>query len=277
MQYHLNIAGENSGPHSQFAIIDRIRDGVLPQDALIWRQGLEGWKPAGEVEELSPYWPKEGGEVVEEINEGAEAKAAPESLPAKVALPNELSLEPRPWVRFWARVLDYLFFVGLVFLVLTFTWPTESFEWIVWASNRSLPLDTLLMLSYVPLEAWFLSRFGKTPGRLLLRLEVVRDNGDGRLTFKQALVRSVQVYVKGMALWLPLVSLLTMSFARLHLLRNGRTSWDLDCGTVVTSRPMEAWRIAILGGVTLTFLLLIGIGMSMQPQLMEMMKQAQGK
>src|SRR5690606_30741471 len=123
---------------------------------------------------------------------------------------------------------------------------TDALQKIMLLSARHIPVESLFILGYLPIEAWFLSRFGKTPGRALLRMEVLLEHNAQKLTYRQALIRSLQVYVIGIGLWLPLVSLFPTTTPRLYLLRNRRTSWDENCGTMVISRPLEGWRIAVL-------------------------------
>ncbi|TLD71637.1 RDD family protein [Phragmitibacter flavus] len=288
MQYHLNIAGEPGGPHSQFTIIDRIRDGSVTPDMMIWRQGFDAWRRVGDVEEFEGYWKVAKGEedtpTRAEKGRLARAKSLERAEPKAVkSAPMEIDgldsdfvemQKPRPWLRFWARMVDYMWFTGVVVFILAAILPVSSVQWMMWASQHYIPIESLLILCYVPVEAWCLARFGKTPGRALLRLEVVSVTG-GRLTFQQALVRSVQVYVKGVGLWLPLVSLLVMSWSRVQLLRRGQTSWDVDCGTAVTSEPPQRWRLVLLGAMVLGLAVLTAMGFILRPELVEAMK-AQG-
>jgi hypothetical protein len=116
------------------------------------------------------------------------------------------------------------------------------------------------MLFYVPVEAWCISRYGTTPGKALLRIQVCTLEG-GLPTFRQALVRSFLVYVKGMGLGIYVVPLFTMSYSRVVLMQSGKTSWDRACGTRVEHGEPEMWRflvvIAIMMGIT--FFLTVGL------------------
>jgi hypothetical protein len=128
---------------------------------------------------------------------------------------------------------------------------------------RYFPWGTLLFLLYVPLEAWMLSRFGTTPGRALLRVQVRRL--DGSLpSFQQALRRSFQVFIKGVALMLvpPFIQFFSMMWSRLLLEQRGVSSWDEDNETRVEHGEPETWRYLVLTGVILgvlmTLLLVLG-------------------
>src|SRR4029079_10665387 len=108
---------------------------------------------------------------------------------------------PRPWLRFWARMLDRFWFF------MAFGLAVNPLLGNVVARIADVPLfqvlvDPVLLLLYVPMEAWLLSRFGSTPGRALLRVQVRRLDGSLPV-FSQALRRSFQVYLKGLGLGLP--------------------------------------------------------------------------
>jgi uncharacterized RDD family membrane protein YckC len=239
MDFHLSIAGERSGPHTQFHIIEGIREGRLKGDELLWHVGMPDWQPLRTVREFEEFWP-----VSEETRLQAEA--------ARSIARAELD-RPRPWIRFWARTLDYLWFSQVFMLVLVPFLPHTT------APSAEVPLlgpvwmvvvAILSRLLYVPLEAWLLSRFGSTPGRALLLVLVRRLDG-GLPDFRQALRRSFQVYVQGIALQLPYVDLIAMLWARMRLLRHGATPWDEANQTRVEHGEPEPWRYLVLGAVIL--------------------------
>src|SRR3954469_9959304 len=96
MDYHLSIAGERSGPYTQFQIIEGIREKRFKGDELVWRVGLPEWQPLSGVVEFEGFWP-----VSEELRAQAEE--------AWKRARSELD-RPRPWLRFWARMLDRCWF-----------------------------------------------------------------------------------------------------------------------------------------------------------------------
>lgn len=236
MDYHLSIAGKASGPHTQFYIIDGIREGHLKGDELLWRLGMSEWIPLKEVVEFESYWP-----VTEEARQKAEV--------ARQVARAELD-RPRPWLRFWARMVDYLWFTFTISLLLQ-PFVLGNLQALMGSPvARFIPWDTALLLLYVPLESWLLSTFGTTPGRSLLRIQVRRLDG-GVLTFRQALSRSFQVFLKGLALGLPVVYFLAMAWWRLRLLHKGVTPWDETCETRVEHGEPEVWRYLVLTGIIL--------------------------
>lgn len=242
MEYHLSIAGERSGPHSQFYLIEGIREGKLTGDELVWQKGQDEWKPLRTLNEFDGYWP-----VPEETLAQAEAARA---------LARSSLDRPQPWLRFWARLLDYVcFFLVLGFLLRAFV-PSDPQVWLTVPVLKYVPWDSIMMLLYVPVEAFMLSQVGTTPGRALLRIQVRRLDG-GLPLFSQALRRSFQVFLKGLALGLPLVYLLAMAWWRLNLLQKGVTPWDEANETRVEHGEPEIWRFLVLGGVILGILVTV--------------------
>ncbi|MBI1860344.1 MAG: DUF4339 domain-containing protein [Deltaproteobacteria bacterium] len=48
-QYFLGIGGQQTGPFSEDDILSQWRSGKITDDALVWFEGLDDWKPAGEI------------------------------------------------------------------------------------------------------------------------------------------------------------------------------------------------------------------------------------
>jgi uncharacterized RDD family membrane protein YckC len=233
MDFHLSIAGERSGPHTQFHIIERIREGRLKGDELLWHVGMPDWQPLRTVREFEGFWP-----VSEETRVQAEA--------ARNIARAELD-RPRPWIRFWARIFDYTCYSLLLRFVLN-PWLSSVPQDLSNLSPTVHIANALALLLYVPLEAWMLTRFGSTPGRALLRVQVRRLDGAFPV-FRQALRRSFQVCIKAMALGLPIISWVTMIWARLRLLQRGATPWDEANETRVEHGEPEPWRYLLVSAV----------------------------
>ncbi|NPV82916.1 MAG: RDD family protein [Candidatus Aminicenantes bacterium] len=143
----------------------------------------------------------------------------------------------RPWVRFVARFIDYNLF-GIVFaLVLLVVAPRlliipEFF------------LGMLILFLWVFVEAGLLSTWGTTPGKWLLKTRV-RDGAGNRLNFSRAFARSASVWLRGMGMGLPIISLITLAVAHKKLLRDGITVWDREGGFVVSHEKIGVARTAV--------------------------------
>lgn len=87
---------------------------------------------------------------------------------------------------------------------------------------------------------------GRSPGKWLFGLQVVDIDGHApgvRLAFS----RELQVWVRGLALGLPLVSLVALGLSYRRLSRRGRTQWDQALGLDVRAEPVGRVRGALAG------------------------------
>ncbi len=264
MEYFISSAGERTGPHSQFNIIERIRDCTLKGDELAWHMGLPEWKPLRELHEFGDYW-KPTPEIITEAEHVRQV--------ARIALDT-----PQPWLRFWARAMDYIWFSMLFSMLLNLLLPQTS-AWIQEARENLMqrqavtPGQTLFLvlfpsamfLLFVPLEALWLSRRGTTPGKALLRIHIRRL--DGSLpNFHQALLRSLLVFMKGTCFFLffPFPQLFIMSWCRIRLVQLGATSWDEQTSLRVEHGEPEPWRYLIVAVIVGFMALMFAILANMQ-------------
>ena len=257
MDYHLSIGGGQKGPLTQFQVISGIRDGSLKGDELAWTKGFSEWVPLKQIEDFAGYWP-----VTPEVIEQAQA--------ARQIARIELD-KPRPWLRFAARMVDYLWFTTTLWMLMGAMLPQAALAWVVKMYFKGAPFDPLFLLLYVPLEAWLLSRRGTTPGKALLCMQVRTSDG-GLPTYRQALARALHVYVRGVAMGLFLISILTMNYARVRLMRRKITSWDESLGLRVEHGEPEGWRILLL--LIMAFFMVLGaaLAFSTTPEMIEAMR-----
>jgi len=114
----------------------------------------------------------------------------------------DIPKEIHPWKRFFARWLDLFLWSAIIQFVL-----------IVIVRMRPLPgefLNTLLdigkMVLFIPVEAFFLHKFGTTPGKFVMGIRVEYIQG-GNLPYAEALHRSRSVFVSGEGLGIPFAQL----------------------------------------------------------------------
>lgn len=258
MEYHLSIAGERSGPHSQFKIIDQIREGVLKGDELVWRMGVPGWVPLRELDDFTSYWPPTSEELV--LADAARQRA-------------RLELDrPRPWMRFWARMVDYFWFTFSLGMLVSAVLPAGALRWLMEATALQLVFNALTLLAFAPVEAWFLSRRGTTPGKALLRIQV--RTKDGTLpTYRQALLRALRVWMMGMGFGIQqILALATMAWWRIRLLQKGTTAWDESSHTRVEHGQPEPWRLVVLGGLVALLALVMVLAVLLSQEFQEAMR-----
>ena len=151
-----------------------------------------------------------------------------------------------PWFRFIARMVDYTLLLFLLWglrHLFASLYPVQKFEsWI--------PLEYLI---WIPIEAACLSAFGKTPGKWLLKIDI-RQGRRERPDYLSALRRSFHVWLRGLGMGIPIVSVicLIVAYQRLKVLKI--TSWDKEDHFQISYRPISNMRLGLaaliaVGGV----------------------------
>jgi hypothetical protein len=80
--------------------------------------------------------------------------------------------------------------------------------------------------------------------------------GRDRPSFTVAINRAMRVWVQGLGVGIPLVSMITVLLAYTGLRALNATSWDEAGGTQVLHRPLGPWRIVLIIAVQVVVFLL---------------------
>ena len=176
--------------------------------------------------------------------------AVPSALADSVLHPQLVASPPRPWVRFWARVLDINLFIVITSIIVIIALFIILFNPGVFKSRVSVILLVLFFLFFwlffwMFFEAFLLSTVGTTPGKWLLKTRVLTSSG-GKPAFSTALFRTFKVCWRGMGLGIPIVTLITHIVAYNRLEKNGVTSWDKDAGLVVVHERIGVIRTLVV-------------------------------
>ena len=160
----------------------------------------------------------------------------------------------RPWVRFWARMIDITvvsIFVGLLVGIFI---PT-GLEWELFSIF-------IKIISAILLEALLLSTWGMTLGKSLLQV-YVRDPQGRKLNFSRAIKRCISAWAWGLGFGIPIASLILpyMSYERIQ--ETGVAKWDIEGGSLVSHKKIGIPRIAVvvslfIGLIWLELFLLLG-------------------
>ena len=125
-----------------------------------------------------------------------------------------------------------------------------------WLDNAFV-IEPLCALLLVPSEIALLSLFGTTLGKKLYAIRIEGEAG-GKPTLRQAVSRMLSVWFRGMALGIPLVSLLTFYLGYKTLTEDGAVPWDEVAKTNVRHGAIGKGRIialaimwVIVGGLVL--------------------------
>ena len=158
------------------------------------------------------------------------SRETPAAVPEGDAVPKVRA----PWRRYFARSLDFALceMLWYILLLLINFNPAQS---------RGMRLLNLLMsaLIQLALEPLFLSRLGTTPGKWLLGLGVTDADG-GRLSYRDAFRRSVDVLVYGYGFHIPLYSLLRLYRNYAACDRGETLPWE--SGSVLALKDEAPWR-----------------------------------
>ena len=139
-----------------------------------------------------------------------------------------------PWIRFLARSIDYLLF-GFFLISINVNRIISKFDILI------IFFPVFLIFIWIFVEAGFLSIFGTTPGKWLLRTRVVNifRNKPG---FLSAFRRSLSVWCNGMGVGIPFITPITMVISYYKLKKEGHTVWDRDSGFFVVHRKISKPR-----------------------------------
>lgn len=168
-------------------------------------------------------------------------------------LPTSDVKQIRPWVRFWARLIDITvvsIFVGLLVGILI----PHGLDWELFSIF-------IRIISAILLEAFLLSTWGMTLGKSLLQV-YVRDTQGRKLNFSQAIKRCISAWTWGLGFGIPVVSLILayMSYERIQ--ETGVARWDIEADSLVSHKRIGFPRIAAVvalftGLIWLEFMLLV--------------------
>lgn len=253
MQIYLLQDGEKTGPFTIYEVTEEVRSGRADEETLSWIRGSDGWKRLGEQAAVSSIFAAPPPRVVEtEVEEmdARRAKLAPERM--------------RSSLRLWARLLD-LFLVQCAILSVIFgaglmTVPQMMSESHVFI-QQLLPAAVLMVL-----ETFLLSAFGTTPGKWLLRVRVVREDG-GKIPLKISLYRALTVWWRGVGLWIVPLNILMMAISQARLLNTGKTAWDHECGLRLEYGKMDWNRVILIVAVIIGVSAMMNVAFG--PQLVE--------
>lgn len=243
--------GDKTGPIHDFEIRRKIETGELPPNTPAWHEGLDSWKPLVEIDIFSREFDllKKSDEPHEEPSVGQ-----PSSEPAN----------PHLIRRFWARWFDLYLFAGVWWFVM-------------WATGRdigaTLTSPWIILFRYVPwfiIETILLHRFGTTPGKWLLGIRIVNDDGR-RLSLAASAQRSARVLFLGIGFGWDLLALICQILAFFTTRRLGRPLWDHAGGHHLEAEPLNPLRLT--GYVIGLFLALQLQMIVIAPYVMENMKK----
>lgn len=166
-------------------------------------------------------------------------------------------LSPRPWYRFWARVIDYTLYFSM-FNILFLSLDMKRYfitELLVQEIIMWYLYSIILLIIY---EATWLSTTATTPGKALFAIKVLTEDGS-KLSFWQALERSFIVLSVGFSFFVffPIMPMLTMWSAYKRIQRTGKALWDNKGNFKITHNYIGKLRFGIGVGLCSIFVIYI--------------------
>jgi uncharacterized RDD family membrane protein YckC len=169
--------------------------------------------------------------------------------PLEVADDGWQDTTPAPWRRYFARQFDTavlgLVAWALVGIAAAFVAP-QLFDTLLRPEvvENMFVSAALTYLLAMPVVAVLVGLTGSSPGKWLFGVRVTRR--DGRpIGLADAAMREARVWIRGMGLALPLVSLITLGASYGYLEAHRVAPWDRGRDWVVTHRPHRALQKAL--------------------------------
>ncbi|MEM7175975.1 MAG: RDD family protein [Chlamydiota bacterium] len=238
------------GPVTRDEIQQLLDKGTLDETTLVWTESLGDWVAVSELE----HFHFSGLDITPTVAVDKPVDYSRET--------DDSNSKPRPWVRYWARMIDYTLFafvVGICIGLIRVSMRGHSDQLETYLSrffdSRFSWMGVIFLWVFV--EAILLSTWGATPGKWLFKTTVRNANRE-KLSFSDAINRSLSVWWLGVGAGIPFVSLVTLIVAAVKLSNTGATSWDRRSHYCVNHSKIGAGRIFIailfFGGIILSAL-----------------------
>ncbi len=159
----------------------------------------------------------------------------------------------RPWVRLWARTIDFFLFCFIAGFVIGMV-AVEVFYII-----PEIVLGVIFSFAYIFVEPAMLATWGTTPGKALLRIALRKNNGS-KLEYPDGLSRAFKVWIRGLGLGIPIVGFFTQLNAYSKLTKNGITSWDEEGKIVVSHQKIGPIRVLTAIAILIFMILMMSAG-----------------
>jgi uncharacterized RDD family membrane protein YckC len=127
-------------------------------------------------------------------------------------------LRIHPWMRFSARILDYLLFA---FILLR----TNFFQMSIWEHVPSFFFPVVLTFLWIFVEAIMLHLFGTTIGKWVFGIEII-DRSLKKPGYRSACLRSLSVWCNGVGTGFFIIAPATVTVSYIRLRRDGVAPWD---------------------------------------------------
>jgi uncharacterized RDD family membrane protein YckC len=172
-------------------------------------------------------------------------------------------VEPAPWRRYLARMLD-VSLLGMVtwavFGIIAAATSVQFFETLFRAGGlMKMPLlsSVVVMASLIPVQALLIGTSGTTIGKWIFGVRITRRDGSA-IGLRAALLRELSVFGLGVACGVPILTWVTALIAYNVLSKTGCTQWDRGKDWIVTQRePGDTQTGMFILGVVVLFVVVL--------------------
>jgi uncharacterized RDD family membrane protein YckC len=230
MNWFVSRGMEQVGPMDDAQLREMVRDGDLTPDMRLWNALDKTWQVAGDLPGLFP--------------EGWQPVAV-----------REKPKRAQPWKRYFARYFDIYLIATLCGIPLGLLWPSLVVADGPLSGRVGELLLGLILLPFVMvIDALFIVWFGNTPGKAIAGLRIVANDGE-RLRLGRLLKRNFVVYVAGLGLGIPLVSLGTLLNSHTGAKREQDLAWESATHTHVEDPGGNGLRTWLVGVPVVLFII----------------------
>ncbi len=229
--WHYIRNGEQIGPVSEPEMLYLFREGFLNGDTFVWTKNMERWEKARKFPEFT--------EVIIVPPPIPISPLTSETIDFGKARPitgDNAGPKARPWIRYLARSIDMTIF-GILFAIVLSIMSPDFLE-----KGPGFVFSFLSMLIWVFIEPLILTIFGNTFGKALLKTRIGMADGS-KITYETALKRSFSLWIKGMGLGIPIVTIICNAVSLGFVNDNKVAKWDKEFGFVVTHGEIGILRI----------------------------------
>ncbi|MGH8169919.1 MAG: RDD family protein [Steroidobacteraceae bacterium] len=251
MSWYVRRGEHEIGPLGDDALRALVGTGQITADTQLWREGLPAWTEAiGLPGVLGPRAsPLASSALASSARPPVVAGAPDSSRPVGSASVGTTLAEPAPlWRRYWARSLDIAIGTILVAVLIGALRPGLSAQW--GAPRHAGWIIVLILLPFaLAMDALMHWALGNTPGKAIAGIKVLAEDGRRPLGAAAYLGRNFGVYVFGLGLGLPLVSLITLIVSYRRAGAGQISRWDRFSGSRVFARSGSELRTWATAGI----------------------------
>ncbi len=272
MNWFYSKDGEPIGPHDTEYIRKIYISNEIDSATLMWQEGMAEWTRLDQLSIFAdirnstpPPLPKESRENSE--NKGAPKRFAKTNEYSDQNVNDEYNVKSKeiiihyqggPWSRYFARMFDisvFSFVFAILFLNLSY-WIMSSKDYEVLMNASEYTFGILVVPGGFLINSVVITIFGNSPGKLFFGLRAVPVNSSTKFGFQGNLIREIRVWFYGMALALPILSIVTMflNYREVSLGRPAR--YDVGFANM-KAEPIGKIRRAM--GMIVTGVLLLGL------------------